>query len=206
VEFYKPVIQTATLNISGGANHYTIADTTDKLFEAVTKGRGNNHSLKTTINGNNETLDFEMNGKHHGIILNFGKHHNNNTADIKLSNKPVWDIDVQGGMAAYNMDLSPYKVHKLSFEGGMSSCSIKMGQPESDTKISLQGGMASFAISIPQNAACSISVDTGLSSKSFEGFDKTPDGKYQTPGFNKAAKKILINIEGGMASFKVTRY
>jgi len=66
--------------------------------------------------------------------------------------------------------------------------------------------MASVNISIPQNAACEIETDSGLSSNNFDGFTKTDDGHYQTPGFANAKNKIHINIDGGMSDFKVNRY
>jgi hypothetical protein len=207
VEFYKPAIQTVKLNISGGATAYSIADTTGNLFEAITKGRGNNHNLKTTIEGNNEVLTFDMGSrKHHGFNFNFGKRHNNNSADIKLNTRPVWDIDVEGGMAAFNFDLSKYKVKKLSFQGGMASCDVKLGEPVGITEVGFQGGMASFKLKIPKNAACRITTGTALSSKNFEGFTKTADSNYETPGYSQAANKINVDIQGGMSDFKVSRY
>jgi hypothetical protein len=208
VEFYKPSIQTAHLDISGGAASYTLSDTTNRLFEAETHGtHRNNYSLKTTVDSTHESLDFSMgSNKHHGFSFNFGNKHNPNKAILKLNTHPVWDIEVEGGMAAFNFDLSNYKIRKLSFQGGMASCNVKMGQPVGVTSVEFQGGMASFSLKIPQNVACRITTGTALSSKNFEGFTKTADSNYETPGYSQAANKINIDIEGGMSDFKVTRY
>jgi hypothetical protein len=204
-EPFKPVIQNAHLNISGGATGYTLSDTTTELFSAQTNGRSSAYSLKTTIDSTTEVLDFSMGSKkHHGFSL-FGRH-NNNHVDFKLNSKPVWDIDVEAGASSFKFDLSKFKVQKLTFQGGAASFDIKMGEPLATTNVDIQAGASSINISVPQNAACQITTDTGLSSKSFNGFDKKGDDKYQTPGFDQATKKIYIHIEGGMADFKVSRY
>ncbi len=207
VEFYKPSIQTARLEINGGAAKYLIKDTSSRLFEAETHGRRkNNYNLKTTNDSTSEHLVFSTgSGKHHGFNFHFGDNHNNE-AIIKLNNRPVWDIDLSIGAADLRFDLSPYKVKNLKIEGGAASFDVKMGQPLATTNVSVQAGAASVNIGIPKDAACQISVDTGLSSKDFEGFQKGGDDKYRTPGFDKAANKMYISIEGGLADFKVTRY
>ena len=206
VEFYKPNIQTAHLDISGGATSYTIKDTSSRLFEAITHGRGNNYSLKTTIDSTHEYLDFSMgNGRHHGFHFNWGDHHNN-SAEIKLNTRPVWDITVSTGASSLNFDLSAYKIKNLKIEGGAASFNVKLGQPVAVTNVNVQAGAASVTINIPQNAACEVTTDTGMASKTFDGFNKKEDDKYQTPGFDKATQKILIHMEGGMADFKVKRY
>ena len=61
-------------------------------------------------------------------------------------------------------------------------------------------------VSVPKDAACSIVSSTGLSSNSFDGFTKTSDNHYETPGFGSAKNKIFIRISGGMSDFKVSRY
>ncbi|HEY0244107.1 MAG TPA: hypothetical protein VGC01_00965, partial [Mucilaginibacter sp.] len=61
-------------------------------------------------------------------------------------------------------------------------------------------------ISIPQNAACRIKTDSGLSSNQFDGFNKKDDDDYETAGFANAKNKMYINISGGISDIKVKRY
>lgn len=206
-EPFNPVVQTASLNITGGAASYTLLDTTNQLFYAETRESNTGYSLKTTIDSTNAVVDFDMgnnHSRHHGFFF-FDKGRSQH-ADIKLNVNPVWDIDVESGASSLKLDLSKFKVRKLSFEGGAASCDIKMGQPLASTNINIQTGASSVNISVPQNSACRISTDTGLSSKHIEGFNKKGDSEYETPGFEQAANKMYIHLEGGFASFKVTRY
>lgn len=91
-------------------------------------------------------------------------------------------------------------------DGGAASFHIKMGQPLVNTNIEVSTGASSVTISIPQNAACHIITDTGLSSKSFDGFQNQGDNEYATPNFDKAPYKMYIHLEGGISDFKVSRY
>jgi len=81
-----------------------------------------------------------------------------------------------------------------------------MGQPLSETNVEISTGVSGVDISIPQNAACSIETDSGLSDNHFEGFNKTSDNNYETSGFDAAKNKMHIHISGGLSDFKVRRY
>lgn len=202
-EAYKPGLQSAKLNISGGATTYTIKGVTNDLFEATTKEFNNRYSLNTHTDSTTAVIDFSMNTRKHGVF-NFGKQESK--ADIKLNSNPEWDIDVETGASKTDFDLSYFKVKKLTIQGGAASYDVKLGQPLALTTINISTGAASVTLRIPKNAACHITTDTGLSSKKFDGFDTKDDDTYETPGFDKATNKMKINMEGGISDFKVIRY
>ncbi|OCX52926.1 hypothetical protein BEL04_00945 [Mucilaginibacter sp. PPCGB 2223] len=203
-EEYHPGITTATLNIAGGATTYRLNGVTTDLFEATTKEFNMHYNLNTHIDSTSATIDFDMDVHKHGIF-NWG-HKKHNEADIKLNATPEWEIELQSGASSANFDLSPFKVKRLEIQGGAASYTVKLGQPLAETTVDINSGMASVTLYIPKNAACSINVDTGLSSKTLDGFDKKDDGSYETPGFDKAANKIKISFDALMSDFKVIRY
>jgi hypothetical protein len=204
-EAYKPGLQLAKLNISGGATTYTLKGVTNDLFEATTKEYNIHYRLKTRTDSTTAVIDFDMNTHKHGFGFNFGSK-KNNRADIKLNSNPEWDISLQSGASKADFDLSYFKVKNLTIEGGAASYNIKLGQPLALTTISISTGAASATLYVPKNAACHITTDTGLSSKKFDGFDKKDDDTYETPGYDKATNKMKINMEGGVSNFKVIRY
>jgi len=209
-ELYKPTIKQAVLNISGGATSYTINQATNNLFEADTREIGGKHyTLNTSVDSLTETLDFTMDGgeenHHHGFVFNFGDS-DNNKGFIKLNTTPIWEINVEAGVAQINFDLSPFKVQKLKIDGGVSSFHVKMGEPVGETNIDVSTGIARLTLEVPKDAACHITTDSGLSSKRLDGFDKTDDNEYETPGFDKAKNKMYINLSGGLSKFRVNKY
>jgi len=207
-EPYKPQVQSARLNISGGAARYTLNDTTGQLFVASTDQRnGNNYSLKTLLDSGTEVLNFEMGGdqNNHGHFFFWGGGRSNR-ATIKLNSNPVWDIDVSTGASKLDFDLSPFKIKSLKIEGGVATFNVKMGEPLAITNIDVQTGVSNVRVKIPQTAACHITTDTGLSSKNFDGFNKLSDTEYETPGFAGAINKMNISLSGGVSHFRVERY
>jgi hypothetical protein len=148
-----------------------------------------------------EVIEFHQNHQN-----GFHMGNNKNESTIRLNPNPEWKINVETGAASLNFDLSKFKVRELKIHGGAASFKVRMGAPLSMTDVEVETGVSGVDISIPQNAACSIETDSGLSDNHFEGFNKTSDNNYETPGFNAAKNKMHIHISGGLSDFHVRRY
>jgi len=70
----------------------------------------------------------------------------------------------------------------------------------------VETGVASVEIEVPEASGCRILVDSGLSSKDFDGFVKQSDGAYETSNFKTAVNKVNISLKGGLSSFEVRKY
>jgi hypothetical protein len=201
VEPYKADIKIARLNISGGGTSYTLNDTTNQLFSANTKDTYGRYDFSHSQDDSVYVLDFKMRD-HHGFNFDSDK----NAAIMRLNPNPEWEIHVETGATKLDFDLSKFKIRELHLHGGAASFNVKLGAPLAMTDVDVQTGVSGVDISIPQNAACSIETDSGLSDNHFEGFNKTRDNNYETPGFATAKNKIHIHISGGLSDFKVRRY
>jgi len=201
-EPYKADIKVARLNISGGGTTYNLSDTTNQLFSADTKDSKNGrYNLSHSMDDSVYVLDFKMKD-HNGFNWDSDK----NRADFRLNTNPEWEINVETGATSLDFDLSKFKVKELKLHGGAASFTVKLGMPVAMTDVDISTGVSGVDISIPQNAACSIETDSGLSDNKFEGFNKTSDNNYETPGFDAAKNKMHIHISGGLSDFKVRRY
>jgi hypothetical protein len=201
-EPYNAKIKVARLNISGGATVYRLSDTTSQLFNAAIKNNSNRYEFSHSINSDSVyVLDFHMKD-HNGVHFDSDK----NQTEFSLNANPEWEIHVSAGATDLNFDLSKFKVRKLDINGGFASFKVKLGQPVSSTDVEVSTGFAGSEISIPQGAACDIETDSGLSDNHYDGFTKTSDNEYETPGFSSAKNKIHIHISGGLSDFKVSRY
>lgn len=210
---FTPQAKVVTLNINGGGSVYQLNDTTNQLFAATTK------SFKTgyLLNSHNDNdsvyvLNFNMRS-HKGINFDFdddddkGKDSSKtNSATLKLNPNPEWNINVKTGATELRFDLSKFKIRSFKLNGGAADFNVKLGQPLTTTNVSVNAGVSDVTISVPATAACHIKTSTGLSSTSFDGFNKVSDGTYESPGFSAAKNKMFITINGGLADFKVKRY
>lgn len=201
VEPYKTDIKIARLNISGGGTSYALNDTTNQLFSANTNGTFGRYEFSHSQDDSVYVLDFKMRD-HHGFNFDSDK----NAAIMRLNPNPEWEIHVETGATKLDFDLSKFKIRELHLHGGAASFNVKLGAPLAMTDVDVQTGVSGVDISIPQNAACSIETDSGLSDNHFEGFNKTRDNNYETTGFATAKNKIHIHISGGLSDFKVMRY
>jgi len=203
---YTTDAKVAQLHISGGGTEYNLKDTTNQLFSADTKEVFGKYDFSHSNNGSTYILDFKMKDQKGGHFNWHSDNDKSNSATFKLNANPIWDIYVETGATALNFDLSKFKVRSLKLSGGAASFDVKLGQPLVNTAVEVSTGMSSVTISIPENAACRINTDSGLSSTSFDGFNKTSDGNYETSGYASAQNKININISGGISDFNVHRY
>jgi hypothetical protein len=200
-EPYTANVKVARLNISGGATAYNINQSTDGLFDASFKNNSKRYELSHSTEDSVYVLDFKMKD-HNGI--EFGSH--NNQVNMRLNPNPVWEVNVDAGAAAIDFDLSKFKVREVKCHGGFAAFKVKMGMPLDVTNVDISTGFAGVDISIPKDAACNIDTDSGLSGNDFEGFTKTGDDTYETPGYAEAKNKMHIHISGGLSGFHVTKY
>lgn len=206
LHFSEPVTvennRRTVLSINGGAMAFDLKGATDSLFVAnVANARGNFKLTKETTDSVS-TLNFKMQNRKDG---KWGVGDTNEAA-IYLNTSPVWDVNINLGAGEANFDLSAYKVRTFNFEGGVAKLEAKIGDLLPVTDVNVKTGLTDVEISIPNGSGCRIKSQTGLSAKDFEGFTKIDKNTYETPNYKSSAKKIFINFEGGLTSFKVDKY
>jgi len=199
-EDYDTKIKHATLNFDAGAGTFIIQDTTDKLIMAKTEGISD-YSLTKADNNDEVSIDLFMKKKHFSIQGGKIK----NKVGIKLNKNPEWDMNINVGAANTDLDLSNYNVKNLDIEMGAASLNVMLGMPLKETHFNLDAGVSSIHIMVPEKAGCEIKTDVALSSKSFEGFKEVSNNVYHTDNFNKAEKKIFIELKTGVSSIDVKR-
>lgn len=202
-EPYEGNVRRAKLNISGGATVYTIDDTTSNLFDADVDHKWGNYSLQRTLQDSIQILDFKMRNKDKSWNMDS---EDGNKVDIRLNSRPLWDISLETGAGKTEFDLTPFKVNSLRVKGGAASFELKLGEPETITEVSVETGVAEINIDVPSAVGCKIEVQSGLSSRNFNGFTQQADGSYTTSNYNSSLKKININLKGGLSDFDVDRY
>ena len=202
-ELYSGNVKRAELNIKGGATSYRLDDTTSKLFNAEVKRNFGNYTLEKTSRDSVEVLTFRMRDKKQKWNMD---DMDGNEVNIQLNANPIWDINVEMGAGETNFDLTSYKISNLELKGGAASFKVKLPEPVTTINVTVETGVAEVDIRVPQASACRITVESGLSSKDFSGFTKQADGSYQTSNYSTSAKKIQIQLKGGLSSFEVSRY
>jgi len=201
-EDYKENIKYASLHFEGGAGSFKIADTTSKLFSAITKGYDNNYSFTHIDEGENAKLHLE--NEREGFFIFRGK--NKNKVYISLNPGPIWKMNFDVGAASSEFDLRKFKVEDLDVDIGAASLEVVLGDLLDSVKVDIDAGASSVEISIPENMGCEVNAEIVLSSRKLEGFSKVKDDIYRTDNFESSTKKIYMNIDMGVSSVKIKRY
>jgi len=190
------------LNISGGGISFNLDGETNELINADVHKKHGNFSLNKVVTDSATVLTFKMDNKKGRY--NFGD--GGNDVNFKLNKAPNWDVIMKLGAGEADFDFANYKVRTFRFDGGAAALDIKFGDLLPITDVVVKSGVADVKIQIPSTSGCRINTKTGLSAKDFEGFDKISDGVYQTSNYKTSAKKIFINLDGGLSNFEVSRY
>jgi hypothetical protein len=199
-EDYDSLTKFAELKLNIGVGKFTIKDTTNMLIEVKHDNDNANYSMTAKAEDSITIIDLSLEKGE------FNDGNVSNNVNMKLNPNPIWDLDLNVGAAEVKFDLSGFKTRNLKIQGGASDIDIKIGAALPLTDMKLEAGAASIMIRIPEGAGCEIISNTFMASKDFKGFTKVANQKYQTPNFASSTKKIMINLQAGVARVDVVRY
>jgi hypothetical protein len=138
--------------------------------------------------------------------FHLGKNKFKNRVDIALNEKPIWDINIDGGASAMNLDLTKFKIENIYVGMGAASLDVKLGTLSDKTRLNIEAGASNIDILVPDEVGCQVLTDDVLSSKNIHGFIKIDSGLYRTAGFDETGKKVFIEIDCGVSSINIRRY
>jgi hypothetical protein len=201
-ENFSDEVEYANLELKGGVGYFSIKDETSKLIKGTGWGNIGSYSLHSNYNDDTANLDVDF-GKN--SVTLFGTNIKKRL-DLRLNDKPIWDIELYLGAAKANFDLSKFKVSRIVLETGATETKIKIGDKLDRVNVDVEMGAASLKILIPQGFECKLTGDMVLVSKELPGFSKRGSGYYTTSDYEFADKKIKINVDGGVSSLSIDRY
>lgn len=190
------------LKIEAGAGKFQIEDATDNLIESNVKSDISKYNFHHSQRDSSVWVNIEMDKFGNQI---FGRS-KENKIDVRLNELPKWSFDINIGAAKSYFDLRPFKVQNLVLNTGATETKIKLGDKNEMTYLNVNMGAASLTVHIPETSGCKVTGDMVLMSKELKGFDKKESSYYYTSNYDEAKQKIIIEVNGGVSSFKVVRY
>ncbi len=201
-EPWNDSIKQVNISFDGGAASFSIDDKTGNLFTAASDKIASYENFSVVRENDIAKLKIKMKEWHVG----FGEKHANHLS-LSLNPKPIYNLIFDVGAASADFDLTGLKVKNLDVNIGAASLVLKLSNPVDDTLYAdIDAGASSINISIPKTVGAEIYSDLALSSKHISGFKEIRDDRFQTEEFDKAKKKIIFRISGGVSSFTIDRY
>ena len=197
---YDSLTGKGELRLDAAAGNFNLQGITSDFLSFSKSGDIGNYSLTTTSEGNTKmiNLSLEKSGIRHSV--------NENKVEIRLNEKPSWNLDFDIGAAEILMDLRDYKIDTTSIDAGASSIDIKIGDKNPLTVMTFNAGASSIKVEIPKESGCQIKSESFMISKEFDGFTKKGDGIYQTDNFNTGKNKIMLTIKTAISKIEIVRY
>jgi hypothetical protein len=197
---YDSVIGKGLLHLDAAAGNFNIQGITSDFLTFNKTGDIGNYSLTTSNESGRKkiTLSMEKSGIRHSV--------KENDVEIKLNDKPSWNLAFEIGAAEINMDLRDYKIDTTTIDAGASSINIKIGDKNPVTFMTFNAGASSIKVEIPKESACQVKSESFMISKDFEGFTKKGDGIYQTDNFKSGKNKVFLTIKSAISKIEITRY
>ena len=188
------------LKLEAAAGNFSLEGLTTDFLSFNKTGDIGNYSITTTDENGRKmiNLSLEKSGVRHNI--------NENKVEIKLNEKPSWNLDFDIGAAEILMDLRDYKIDTTNINAGASSIEIKIGSKNPLTVMTFNAGASSITVDIPKESGCQIKSESFMISKEFEGFTKKGDGIYQTENFAQGKNKIYLTVKTAISKIEINRY
>ncbi|MBI9032947.1 MAG: hypothetical protein JEZ03_00610 [Bacteroidales bacterium] len=194
-------IDEAELRLDAAAGTFDIKGVSDDyLVEFKKHGNIGNYEMDTFSTDDKEvvSISLESNRRRFKNLTN--------SVDIWLNQNPVWDLDVDAGAAALDLDLREFKVKKINLDNGASDVKLQLGDRFDLTKVEINSGVSDITVYIPETSACHLKTSTFLTGKTLPGFSKQGDGTYVTENFDDSSKKIYVEVSAAISSIKIKRY
>lgn len=120
--------------------------------------------------------------------------------EVTLNAAVPWEVEVRGGAARIDADLSRLELSSLVLKGGISDLALTLPAPSGMVPVRLSGGASKVSMHRPAGVEARMSVKGGASKLTFD--EKSFDAlggkvRLQSPGYEGATDRYEIELSGG---------
>lgn len=218
-------VKTAEYNFDTSSSPVVITALDDNNSDLISADITYRGTMRFDVNGSDHTTVWMSEYSDNTSWLNWDFSFDNLRWDIGLSPEVPSDIILNGGSGSINMDLTGLQLNSLQTDTGSGSSNITLPQSKDAYLVEIESGSGSVTLRVPDQAAMTLTLDTGSGatnviipakaavrievnddgSGSFDlpnGLMKASDsssfdiGAWQTPNYDTAEYKILIQVLG----------
>lgn len=201
-EPYDEDVKFADLYLNAGIGICEINRSTRELVRGISRGTKVDYYFNTEKAGDKAKVTLDLDKENFKIRDGSIK----TKLALQLNEEPVWDLDLEIGAAKAYLDLTDYKIRRIKLKTGATDTKMKLGELYNQTYIDVKMGAAALEIKIPREYGCKIDGEMVLVKKDLKDFIEKDDDFYETENYDTTDNKIIINVEGAVASLRVIRY
>lgn len=190
-------VESGRLVFVGGASRLTLraaAPGTGDLYRARFEG------VPPKVEVADGTVTFRRSRRF--TLFNLRRH----AEEVALNVAVPWEVEVRGGAARIDADLSGLGLSSFVLKGGIGDLTLTLPQPSGTVPVRLSSGASTVSIRRPVGVEARIVLEGGAGKLAFDGqsFDAVGGtGRLQSPGYNGASDRYDIEISGGAGAITV---
>jgi len=125
--------------------------------------------------------------------------------DISLNKDVLYDLKIDSGASATNLNLTDLKVTNLEIDTGASSTEVELPANAGTTRVDIDSGASSVKVSVPAGVGANIHIKSGVASVHVDTdrFHRLDNGVYQSDEYNNSANRADINISSGVGTIEI---
>ncbi len=121
------------------------------------------------------------------------------------SGRPV-DLRVDAGAAEIVADLSAVDLARLDIRAGAADIHVLLPSRPGETTVEFDTGASEILLEVPGDVAVKLDSDSALSDTRFTGLELVNRGDcLATPDFDKAARRIVIELDAAVSDITIRR-
>ncbi len=194
----EPEAKRGEIAIRGGAGRIKVQGGAERLIEGVLVSNFAQVSTSSKVIDGRQVAAVEAWGQG-GMMMGGWK---NDLSAAITKDIPV-DLAIDGGAASLELDLTRVVAESVKINTGASSVDLALGDKAANAKVDINAGASSVDIEVPKNVGVKAVLKSALTSADLPGFEKLGDDTYATKDFDKAEKKVELNLELGVSSVKI---
>ena len=197
----NPEIQSASMELNLAAADFQVKEPTDKLYELILEDLPYPIKSDFSVEGHKALIRISPENQN-------GSHRINNlaTGELHLNAQIPWDMTINAGASALELDFSPYIIRKIDIHSGAAQLDLKLGDRASETDVEISSGASDMTIHVPEKSGVEVEINNVFSSKSLPGFRKVGKNLYRNDQYNKASHKIKLRINSAISQLKIRTY
>jgi DNA-binding MarR family transcriptional regulator len=125
---------------------------------------------------------------------------------VTLSGVIPWALDIRGGAADMDLELSTLALAEMTMTGGASKVDFRLSRPVGTVPLRIRGGASRVTIRRPAGVPVRVRVSGGLSRLTLDAQRLASSGAgtvRDTPGYEASVDRYELSVEGGASRITV---
>lgn len=128
-----------------------------------------------------------------------------NNMNLRLNSGLPMDLVFNFNVVNAKIDLSDMEIESVGIESNVSDLELTLSDRRDLSQVDIRANVGQTKIFLPQSLGARVIMNSGIFSKDLRGFDKISETEYRTPDYDKAAKRVEMNLNIDVSDLKIER-